>query len=285
MDIVPYKVSIITPNCYPLDKHRKIVLTNIAKQTHNNIELLIYNNGIKMDEHNRILNFIKSMNNNIVINSIHSLKRIGIGQARKILLKNSTGNYLIFIDSDDIVDKSIISQKLKLIEENKVDIVTSNARTFNELDEYTNNKFKYRNYFLYNKILKNKIFGLCKSGINLIPNSGTLIKKNALISQLMNNYPISKHEDFIFYKKLVERESKILISNKCMISYFINKDTFTGNKIKSRIWHYKILKKEFKYSSHKAFFSIVLGSIILVFIRLTEKININFSKKDLLIKI
>ena len=285
MDKSSNKVSIITPNCYHLDNHRKIVLTNIAKQTHKNIELLIYNNGIKIDEHKRILKFIKSININIAIHSIYSLKKIGIGEARKALLKNSNGDYFIFIDSDDIVDKSIISEKLSLIIENEVDIVTCNARTFNELNEYINNKFKYRNYFLYNKILKNKIFYLCKSGINLIPNSGTLIRKNDTINQLINNYPVSKHEDFIFYKKLIERNLKILISNKYMINYFINSNTFTGNKILSRMWHYKILIKEFKYNHFKAFFAILLGSIILIFIRIAEKININNSKKDLFIKI
>ena len=173
---------------------------------------------------------------------------------------------------------------MQLIEENLVNIVSCNARTFKSINEYKKNKFKYRNYFLYNKILNNKFFSIFKSGINLIPNSGTLIKRNKIINKLISNYPISKHEDFIFYKILLERDLKVLITDKYLINYFINSDSFTGNKIQSRIWHYKLLINHFNFSPLKALLSVISGSILLLIIRLIEtKKNIKPRKESFII--
>ena len=83
---------------------------------------------------------------------------------------------------------------------------------------------------------------------------------------LLNKYPICKHEDFIFYKRLISINKEFTITNQYLISYNFS-DTFTSNKLRSRIWHFKSLTEELNRPAINAFFIIINGFTIIIFIR------------------
>lgn len=277
-------VSIITPNCYKLDEHRKLVFKRIISQSYKNYEFLIFNNGISQKEHKEIINYLDTHNKNTIkIKSFYSKNNIGIGKARRYLLRKIKSKYIIFIDSDDIADKILVAEKMKIINKFDGDIVVSNAYTFSSLRKLNSNKYKYRNYYLYNKLFNLRKFKFLASGINLIPNSGTLIERNFKTTDLLKNYPLDNHEDLILYRRLSERKVKILISNKYLIGYYINQKTKTGNKIKSRIWHIDVLVKHFKFNRFLALVMVLIGSFILLIIRKIENnIDLKFTNNNII---
>ena len=83
---------------------------------------------------------------------------------------------------------------------------------------------------------------------------------------LLNQYPLCKHEDFIFYKRLISINKEFTITNQYLISYNVG-NSFTSNKLRSRIWHFKSLTEELNRPAINAFFIIINGFIIIIFIR------------------
>ncbi|MBO8240481.1 glycosyltransferase family 2 protein [Prochlorococcus marinus XMU1412] len=273
--------SIIMPSCHKLTSKNKICYENSIKQNYGNVEFLIFVNGIDKKKYYKLLDFLENKNiYNHKIKSLYSKSRVAIGKARRELLKISNGEYIIFLDSDDIPSKSIIKDKVLISKLNNSNIIFSNAK-LHKNSPSKKRKINNRNYFRYlirfKKIFNHQIF----EGINLFPNSGTLIKKTREISKLLEFYPICNHEDFIFYKKLIAINKEFTISNKYLISYNVGNSS-TSNKLKSRIWHFNCLIKELNRNFIQAIISIFIGSLIIIILRILYIFfNPNNIKKDI----
>ena len=257
--------SIIMPSCHKLTSINKICFENSIKQNYEDVEFLIFVNGINRTEYNNLMRFLETKNiYNHKIKSLYSKSRVAIGKARRDLLKISNGEYIIFLDSDDIPCKNLISNKVEISKKYDSNIVFCNAK-LNKIKSSINSSF-HRNYYIYLSRFKNFFNNQLFEGINLFPNSGTLIKKNSKNMFLLNQYPLCKHEDFIFYKRLISINKEFTITNQYLISYNVG-NSFTSNKLRSRIWHFKSLTEELNRTAINAFFIIINGFIIIIFIR------------------
>ena len=257
--------SIIMPSCHKLTSINKICYENSIKQNYENVEFLIFINGIDKKEYNKLIGFLENKNiYNHKIKSLYSKKRVAAGKARRDLLKISSGEYIVFLDSDDIPSKILISNKVEISKKNDSNIVFCNAK-LNKKKSLRNSSL-HRNYYIYLSRFKKFFNYQLFEGINLFPNSGTLIKKNSKNMVLLNKYPICRHEDFIFYKKLISINKEFTVTNQYLISYNVC-NTLTSNKLRSRFWHFKSLTEELKRPAINAFFIIINGFIIIIFIR------------------
>lgn len=119
--------SIIVP-VYNVEKYLKKCLDSIKNQTYNNFEVIIVNDGSKdnsqiiIDEYvnsdNRFKSFIK--------------KNGGLSSARNYGLKYVTGDYIIFLDSDDYLDINLLEQLSKI--DSSYDMVKFKTRLVDEND-------------------------------------------------------------------------------------------------------------------------------------------------------
>ena len=282
MEYINGLTSIIMPSCHVLSKANKACYRKSIQQNYEKVEFLIFASGMGKLEYNYLINFLEK--NNIYkhkIKSLYSKSKVGIGIARRSLLRLSKGEYLIFFDSDDKPQKNIIRKKVSISKQKKSNIIFSNANIHSNF--LPKNKFIKRDYYSYlnklSQILTKEIF----EGFNPFPNSGTLIRKIKIFETLLENYPSCRHEDFIFYKRLMLINKEFTITNQYLISYNISL-TSTGNKFKSRIWHFSCLVKELKRSKIKAFLHTVIGTIIQSLIRLSFLISNTKTSKKLKVK-
>ena len=113
-----------------------------------NYEIIIINDG-STDNTKQILQKYKKYNYIKIINQ----KNMGIAHTRNNLLKNATGKYIFFIDSDDYINKEKFNELLKKV--NNQDLILFNYNIFNN-----NNKKVKKNIFNENfiNIKKNKDF-------------------------------------------------------------------------------------------------------------------------------
>ena len=100
------KVSIIVP-IYNSAKYLVKCLDSIVNQTYQNLEIILVNDGSTDNSIDIIKNY-QEKNNNIMV---YNIENHGQGYARNLGIKNSHGDYVMFIDSDDYVDVDIV-QKL-----------------------------------------------------------------------------------------------------------------------------------------------------------------------------
>ena len=221
MEYINDLTSIIMPSCHVLSKANKACYRKSIQQNYEKVEFLIFVSGIGKLEYNYLINFLEK--NNIYkhkIKSLYSKSKVGIGIARRSLLRLSKGEYLIFFDSDDKPHKNIISKKVNISKQKKSNIIFSNANIHSNF--LPKNKFIKRDYYSYlnklSQILTKEIF----EGFNPFPNSGTLIRKIKKFENLLENYPSCRHEDFIFYKRLMLLNKEFTITNQYLISYNIS---------------------------------------------------------------
>lgn len=130
------KYSFIVP-VYNMEKYLKKCLDSLVKQTFSDFEIVIVNDG-STDKSEKIIEKYKNKYPNIkVINQ----KNKGLSEARNEGVKKAKGKYIIFIDSDDYVEKKLLEQIDKKIDDNDIlrfQIVTenedgSNKKYFNEI--------------------------------------------------------------------------------------------------------------------------------------------------------
>lgn len=136
-----YKVSIIIP-VYNREKLIIQCLESIFNQTYNNKEIIIINDGSTDNSEKVILDYINKHKN---VESIYKRQENkGAPAARNLGLKYATGDYVVFFDSDDIMDFKRIEKQINSIIQNKSDSsvcgykVIQNNRTWLPKFKYTN---------------------------------------------------------------------------------------------------------------------------------------------------
>ena len=115
-------ISVIIP-VYNVESYLCSCLKCILNQTYKNIEIILVDDG-STDKTNIILKEYQNKDKRIkVLFQNHK----GPASARNYGLENSTGEYISFIDSDDIVSLNLYTQITDIISKQKFDIVIFNA--------------------------------------------------------------------------------------------------------------------------------------------------------------
>lgn len=97
------KISVIMP-AYNSEKKIAMSINSVLTQSHKNLELLIINDG-SIDKTEEVI--LKCKNKDARI-SYYSIENSGSAVARNVGLKNATGKYVAFIDSDDCIEKNFL---------------------------------------------------------------------------------------------------------------------------------------------------------------------------------
>jgi glycosyltransferase involved in cell wall biosynthesis len=143
-------VSIIIP-CYNQDKYLNECLQSILDQTYIYWECIIINDGSTDDSEKTVEEWIAKdyrfkyfhQNNN------------GVSSARNLGLENAAGQFVQFLDSDDILDRNKIELSLYSLLNNKSELALTNFKTFsNDLKNATEHPgFLKKEFLNFNSIL------------------------------------------------------------------------------------------------------------------------------------
>lgn len=115
------KVSVLVP-FYNVAKYVGRCVESLFSQTYSNIEYVFVNDCTpdnSMDIINEYIDKFNVRNKCVIIN--HEVNK-GISASRNDCLDNATGDYILFIDSDDYIDKDMVELLVKAAIENNADI-------------------------------------------------------------------------------------------------------------------------------------------------------------------
>ena len=120
-------VSIIVP-AYNAERTINRCIDSILKQSYGNLEIIIINDGSKDSTEEKCMKYTKNKKIKYI-----RIKNSGVSNARNIGIENSTGTYIMFVDSDDYIEKNMVERLYDNINEN-VDLVicSKNLITINE---------------------------------------------------------------------------------------------------------------------------------------------------------
>lgn len=126
------KISIIIP-AYNSGKFIEHCLESIAKQDYDNYEIIVINDASTDITGYKICDFQKK-HPNITMQVIYNEQNKGVAASRNIGLKKATGEYLLFVDSDDyLCCNDALSSISEEVTNNDVDVLI-----FGAIINYTN---------------------------------------------------------------------------------------------------------------------------------------------------
>lgn len=102
------KFSIIIP-VYNVEKYLKKCLDSVFNQTYKEYEVIVVNDGTKDNS----MDIVKDYNVKVI-----NQKNQGLSAARNAGVKVATGDYLIFLDSDDYWEKELLKELSKSLKNN-----------------------------------------------------------------------------------------------------------------------------------------------------------------------
>ena len=111
------KISIIVP-IYNVQRYLKECIESLIKQTYENIEIILVNDG-STDNSGKICDHYALRDNRIKV--VHQ-KNGGVSCARNTGLRYSTGDYIGFVDPDDWIDEKIYERMLEVLKINNSSI-------------------------------------------------------------------------------------------------------------------------------------------------------------------
>ena len=137
-------VDILVATYNTNEKYLRKQIESILRQTHKNLKIYISDDKSSDKKVAEILKEYEKKDNRIKL--YIQPKNLGYNKNFEFLLQQSTANYIMFSDHDDIWGKEKVEKSLKKIKEENVDMVYCNCRQVDEdgvvlQDDY----FKYKN--------------------------------------------------------------------------------------------------------------------------------------------
>lgn len=202
-------ISVIVP-VYNVEQYLQECLDSILLQTYQNIEIILINDG-SSDNSGKICDEYAFRDARIKV--IHK-KNEGVSVARNVGLDSCNGEYICFIDGDDLIEPIYIEDLYINAIKYKADIVTSDYKGYNCKKECYPSYYKRKGRYISNNITGHEALSLM---LRMRENCSVWSKifKRSSIGNL--RFPIGKiNEDalFLFYLYLkVEKVSSIPQAN------------------------------------------------------------------------
>ena len=220
-------ISIIIP-VYNVEKHIEQCLNSIKKQSYQNFEVIIVNDG-SLDNTESIC---KRITQSDVRFRYFSKENGGVSSARNFGLDNANGHYITFIDGDDWVDPNHLEILIKSITENNSDIAICSYKEFRNnifyIRYYTNKEKHLLNFNIMTKedFLIN--FPKLLSTNVCFNNAVSKLFRRDLVKDLRFDNKLIYGEDLDFYFRLYLTTKNISFVNEDTYVYRIHGDSTTS---------------------------------------------------------
>ena len=256
-------ISVVVP-VYKVEKYLSKCIESIIGQTYKNIEILLIDDG-SPDSCPQICDEYAKKDNRIKV--IHKTNG-GLSDARNRGIKEASGEYLSFIDSDDYVDKDMIKYLYSLIDKYSADISICG---FNRVTNETIIKDRcYENEVVFDS---KKALQELAINDNMSDHAWNKLFKKELFINNKIEFPVGKiMEDIATTYRLFEVSNIIIAGNRCLYNYLIREDSIIGSKginysknyyenVKTRYNHFKD-DSELGFYYYKNYFYVVMRLFI-----------------------
>lgn len=245
-------ISIIIP-VYNAEKYLMECIESVICQTYRNLEILLIDDGSK-DDSFKICDEYAQKDKRIKV--VHK-ENGGVSSARNLGLDLANGEYITFVDSDDMVDKKYVECLYKEIEKNKSDLVFCGYGMYNgsklkpikeeipqtlKVDFYSNSFIEFCCRILSRN---NSIFA----------SVWRVLYQKKIVAQIRFNENIKVSEDMVFILCALKNATTIASIEIPLYLYRVNEESVTHNYkynfLKSQLALYDEIKEFCGYFENK----------------------------------
>lgn len=219
-------ISIIIP-IYNVEKYLDKCVNSVVRQTYADLEIILIDDG-SPDHCPQICDAWAKKDDRIKV--IHK-QNGGLSDARNVGLNNSTGDFVMFLDSDDYISDNMCETLMALIKKYNVSMAMCDFVSFYE-DEpiVVKGEDIVVNYYDEKK-LRNLIY---ESNIESLVMSCAKLFKKEVFNKL--RYPLGRlHEDEFLIHEILYNAGTMVHTNEKMYYYLNRKTGITGTKKQKNI--------------------------------------------------
>ncbi len=251
------KISIIIP-VYNLKNYIEDTINSILNQSFKDFELIVVDDGSD-DNSVKILEKYPQI-------TLYQKEHKGAGVIRNFALKKAVGDYILFLDGDDIFDRDFLLKMHKKIVQNSSDCAICVSREFKKNPKTKgkiHNNFPYPQGWAWDKLVKKELIEkydlkfssfnssedfLFSYGVYFLSNKIVYLDDCLVFHRIRKNSLSKKRElENIFYASKELKE--LLIKNGVFEK---RTDDFKNIVLRCLIWHYLDFKNIYKkYSVYK----------------------------------
>ena len=221
---------------YNTEKYLKDCFESIVNQTYKNIEIVVVNDGSKDNSADIVQTYTKKDNR---IKFINRKENKGTMYTRREGYENSTGKYVTFVDSDDMLELDAIEKMYSEIKNNKCDIVKCCFSIYKDGVKSGNKNFDIESKLYTKNNFEPEFYDLIYSTIKMNTMCGMLIKREMLSDISKVNTKMIYGEDISCNLYMYNNISSILFIDDPLYVYRQNTNsityTFDSKKIRKKL--------------------------------------------------
>ena len=219
------KISIVVP-VYKVEKYLKKCVNSLINQTYKNLEIILVDDG-SPDNSGMICDEFLELDKRVKV--LHK-ENGGLSDARNEGIKLATGDFILFVDSDDYLELDGCQNLVDVIKNTKADVVSFNLNIVDENgSSYDNLPYCYDNtkkiiHMNYNNAIIDTIY---RKHIRF--EACSKIYKSDIFDDI--EFPVGMlAEDFAIFESVIKKSKKLVYFDNNIYNYLQRSDSIMGQK-------------------------------------------------------
>jgi glycosyltransferase involved in cell wall biosynthesis len=213
------RVSVVIP-AYDIALFVKEALDSVFAQTYNNFEVILVNDGSK--DTPQLEAALAPYFERIVYAEQENL---GASQARNTAICLSKGEYIAFLDGDDVWLPDFLLSQVECLEKNELDMIYCDAELFGE-ELFEGERYTKTSPSRGDVTTESLISAEC----NVIT-SGTLLKKEWIVRLNMFDTELPRMQDFDLWYRLAKNGARIGYQPGVLVRYRVRLNSLSGTNV------------------------------------------------------
>jgi glycosyltransferase involved in cell wall biosynthesis len=233
-------ISVIM-NCYNGETYLVDAVKSVLNQSYKNFEIIFWDNKSK----DKSANIFKSFQDKR-LKYFLAKQHTSLYEARNLAIQKSKGQFIAFLDTDDLWTKNKLSLQIKKFKNKNIGLVFSNYWNLNQLTGLKSLAYKKElpEGVIYQKLLKNYFLAI-----------GTVILRKSIFQKNKKNFDKDFNiiGDFDFFMRISKNTHFAAVQDPLLV-YRIHKKSFSSNNYQMYINEFKLwIKKRGKFNENLFF--------------------------------
>lgn len=238
------KISVLTTS-YNYEKYIPETIKSVLGQTFADFEYIIFDDG-STDSSLQIIKEYEKKDSRIKLYTHENNINKGLIETMKIAIKKCNGEYIIFVESDDVLEPNYIEEKLKILDKhpdsaiifNKIEPFGNEQRVVNCQKYLKNSTAIFSNgAFKYTELLKT----------NIIPTFSCVMVKKDVIENIKFEFELAKCFDWYLWNYIIQNY-KVVYLDKALTKFRMHQESMSckPTKISSYTSLLKLSKRKYQ---------------------------------------
>lgn len=201
----------------------KETIESVKSQTYKNWELIIIDDNSTDGSRDYLINNYKFEKK---IKIFLNKKNYGPGYSRNKAIQKSSGNFIAFLDSDDLWVETKLIEQLKFLIKKNLNLCHTNV-LYIKKNIFYKRKFRIPKILGYQNLLYN----------NYVTTSAVMIRKTKYLDLKFNS---CGYDDYVCWLDLTKKNNKFFLLEKYLTIYRLRNSSVSSNKFRSLKWIFNI---------------------------------------------